>query len=90
MRFLRSLVQLRKPVQTKSDQEVRLAQLNVYDALRLFCGLVERARRGEEVVVARSGRPIAKIVPYAGEATRPGVVTMRVVLRDEPDRRTAA
>ena len=89
MRFLRRLVQRRKPVQTKSDQRVRLAQFNVYDARRVFCGLVERARRGEEVVIARAGRPVAKIVPYAGEATRPGMVTVRVVLRDEPDRRTA-
>jgi len=88
MRFLRRLVQPRKPVQTKSDQRVRLAQFNVYDARRVFCGLVERARRGEEVVIARAGRPVAKIVPYAGEATRPGMVTVRVIVRDEPDRRT--
>jgi prevent-host-death family protein len=89
MRLLHWLVQLRKPVQTKSDQPVRLAQFNVYDARRLFCGLAERARRGEELVIARNGQPIAKIVPYAGEATRPGLVAVRVILRDEPDRRTA-
>lgn len=90
MLFLRRLVQLRKPVQTKSDPRVRLAQFNIYDARRVFCNLAERARRGEEIVIARAGKPIAKIVPYAGEATRPGMVTVRVILRDEPDRRTAA
>jgi antitoxin (DNA-binding transcriptional repressor) of toxin-antitoxin stability system len=87
MRFLRQLAQALTPAQTKSDQKIRLAQFNTYDARRFFCGLVERARRGEEIVIARSGIPVAKIVPFAGEATRPGSVSVRVVFRGEPDRR---
>ena len=86
MRMIRRLLRS-KPGLSKSDQRIRLAQFNTYDARRSFCGLVERARRGEEIVIARSGRPVAKIVPFNGEATRPGMVTVRVVLQDEPDRR---
>jgi antitoxin (DNA-binding transcriptional repressor) of toxin-antitoxin stability system len=87
MRFLDRLVHAFRPAQTKSVQRVRLAQFNTYDARRYFCGLVERAIRGEEIVIARSGKPVAKIVPFAGEPTRPGTVAVRVIVRDEADRR---
>jgi antitoxin (DNA-binding transcriptional repressor) of toxin-antitoxin stability system len=87
MRFLRKLVHTFKPAQTKSDQKIRLAQFNTYEARRFFSLIVERARRGEEIVVARSGTPVAKIVPFAGEPTRPGSITVRVVVQDAPDRR---
>jgi len=59
----------------------------VYDARRFFCNLVDRARAGEEIVIARAGSPVAKIVPFNGEQTRPGVVSVRVFVRDERDRR---
>jgi prevent-host-death family protein len=87
MQFLRRLTPGRKHAQTKSERRVRLAQFNIYDARRFFCGLVERARRGEEIVIARAGVPVAKIVPFNGEPTRPGTISVRVVVRDEPDRR---
>jgi len=44
-------------------------------------GCVERAATGEEIVIARAGEPIAKLVPYShGEQRVPGVVTARIVL----------
>jgi prevent-host-death family protein len=89
MRFLR-LVHTLKSAQTKSDQQVRLAQFSTYDARRFFSSIIERARRGEEIVVARSGIPVAKIVPFAGEPTRPGSIAVRVVVRDVADRRRRA
>jgi prevent-host-death family protein len=38
--------------------------INIYDAKSQLSRLVDRAAAGEEVVIARHGRPIAKLVPY--------------------------
>jgi prevent-host-death family protein len=37
---------------------------NVHDAKTHLSRLLERAERGEEIVIARSGRPVAKLVPF--------------------------
>jgi prevent-host-death family protein len=36
----------------------------MHEAKTHFSRLVDRARSGEDVVVERNGRPVAKIVPY--------------------------
>lgn len=38
--------------------------INIYDAKSQFSRLVDRAAAGEEVVIARHGRPVARLVPY--------------------------
>jgi prevent-host-death family protein len=37
---------------------------NVYEAKTQFSKLLERVEKGEVVVIGRSGKPIAKLVPY--------------------------
>jgi antitoxin (DNA-binding transcriptional repressor) of toxin-antitoxin stability system len=56
----------------------RLAFYNTYDARLYFSQLLERVVRGEQIVIARSGVPIAKLVPYGGEAVVPGLVRTHV------------
>ena len=71
----------RRPGQSRSLDLVGLAQFNIYEARTHFSRLVERAATGEEIVIARSGEPLAKLVPYRAERVRvPGVLTARVVL----------
>ncbi len=41
-----------------------MTRVGMHEAKTQLSRLVERARRGEEVIVQRSGRPVAKIVPY--------------------------
>jgi prevent-host-death family protein len=66
---------------TRSVDQVGLAQFNMYEARTHFSRLVERAATGEEIVIARAGEPIAKLVPYRYVEQRvPGVVTARIVL----------
>jgi len=48
-----------------------------------FDQLVERAARGEEVVVALHGRPVARLVPLGAEPRRPGSLKGRI--RIAPD-----
>ncbi len=47
---------------------------NLYDAKTRLSQLVERAARGEEIVIAKAGKPLAKLVPLAGgrEPRKPG------------------
>lgn len=39
------------------------AQVNIYEAKTQLSKLVERAAAGEEIVIARGGRPMARLVP---------------------------
>jgi prevent-host-death family protein len=38
--------------------------VNIYDAKTQLSQLVARAEGGEEIVIARGGKPVAKLVPY--------------------------
>lgn len=38
--------------------------INVYEAKSQLSRLIDRAAAGEEVVIARHGRPVARLVPY--------------------------
>ena len=42
----------------------KLAIVNVHDAKTNFSKLLDRAHRGEEIILAKAGEPWAKIVPY--------------------------
>lgn len=39
-------------------------QVNVYDAKTNFSRLVARAENGDEIVISRHGRPVARLIPY--------------------------
>lgn len=51
--------------QTKPDQ------VNVHDAKTNFSRLLERAHGGEEIVIAKAGKPYAKLVPITDMAALP-------------------
>ena len=38
--------------------------INVYDAKTRLSELLERTSRGEEFVLARAGRPMARLIPW--------------------------
>ena len=42
--------------------------VNIYDAKTHFSRLIERVAAGEEIVIARAGKPVAKLVPIPAEA----------------------
>jgi prevent-host-death family protein len=39
-------------------------QVNIYEAKSKLSKLINRVIAGEEVIVAKSGKPVAKIVPF--------------------------
>jgi prevent-host-death family protein len=46
-----------------------MRQVNIHEAKTQLSRLVERAEAGEEIVIARAGKPVARLVPY--RAARP-------------------
>jgi prevent-host-death family protein len=42
-----------------------VTQVNLYEAKTQLSRLVERAAAGEEIVIAKGGRPLARLVPLA-------------------------
>ena len=49
-----------------------MTKVNMHEAKTNFSKLVERALQGEEIVIARSGKPLLKLVPLEGPgALRP-------------------
>ncbi len=44
--------------------------VNIYEAKTRFSQLVDRAAAGEEIVIAKAGRPVARLVPLAQKLPR--------------------
>lgn len=59
--------------------------VNVHDAKTHFSKLLQRVQAGEEVVIARAGRPVARLVPFRelGKRREPG--TAKGKIRIGPD-----
>ena len=57
----------------RSPRRVR-ETVSLYDAKTHLSALVERAAAGEEILIAKSGKPLAKLVPLEqpGDRRRPG------------------
>ncbi len=43
--------------------------VNIHEAKTHFSRLVERAIQGEEVVIGKAGKPVARLVPYREDDT---------------------
>ena len=60
----------------------------MHEAKTTLSKLVERAEAGEEIVIARNGKPVARLVPVAGTSSLAavhGAGRDRVHLRDDFD-----
>ncbi len=61
--------------------------VNLYDAKTHLSRLVERAAAGEEIVIAKAGRPRAKLVPFLSDdrPREPGIWKGQVRIADDFD-----
>ena len=48
-------------------------QVNLYEAKTNLSSLVERAAKGEEIIIAKAGKPMAKLTAMAPESYAPRV-----------------
>lgn len=46
--------------------------VNIYDAKTRLSELVDRAAAGEEIVIAKAGKPVARLVPLRVRERAPG------------------
>lgn len=47
------------------------AMVNVHEAKTHFSRLLDRAHAGEEIILAKAGKPYAKLVPFAPSQSKP-------------------
>jgi len=62
--------------------------VNVYQAKTHLSQLLDRAAAGEEIIIARAGRPVARLVGLADTSSRrrtPGAWRGRVSISDDFD-----
>jgi prevent-host-death family protein len=61
--------------------------VNMHEAKSQLSALVEAVNGGEEVVIARAGKPVARLVPYRAQAEprRPGGWEGRIWIADDFD-----
>lgn len=64
-----------------------MEHVNIHEAKTHLSRLLERVAQGEEIVVAKAGRPIAKLVPFRDEPSKriPGTARGKVVLTEDFD-----
>ena len=58
---------------------------NVHDAKTNLSRLLDRVAQGEEVIIAKSGRPVAKLVRVSSEPRTPGRLKGRIRIGDDFD-----
>lgn len=52
---------------------VSMAVINIYDAKTQLSRLINRVQRGEEIIIARAGKPVVKLVAVEqGAGRQPG------------------
>jgi prevent-host-death family protein len=62
-------------------------QINIHQAKTQFSRLVERVAAGEEIIIAKSGKPVARLVPYIpkGAVRRPGAMRGKIRIKENFD-----
>ena len=61
--------------------------INIYEAKTRLSKLVDRAAKGEDIVIARAGRPVARLVAWRPPAAtrKPGRLRGRIRVRRDFD-----
>jgi prevent-host-death family protein len=62
-------------------------KVNIHEAKTHFSRLIDRVLLGEDIIIARAGRPVARLVPAAARPSRrvPGSAAGRVQVADDFD-----
>ena len=65
-----------------------MAVFNIHEAKTHFSKLLERVLNGEEIVIAKAGKPVARILPYTADDTSPrlpGIDKGKVIIKPDFD-----
>jgi prevent-host-death family protein len=59
--------------------------INIYDAKTRLSELVDRAAKGEEVIIAKAGKPVARLVPLRVRERKPGRLKGKIKIAEDFD-----
>ena len=61
-----------------------MATVNIHDAKTHFSRLITRAESGEEIIIAKAGKPVARLVPLVGRIKKraPGTAKGQIVIKE--------
>lgn len=59
--------------------------INVYAAKTQLSHLIDEAAAGKEIIIARAGKPVAKLVPLRRRKRRLGILQGKLVVPDDFD-----
>src|SRR5438093_1041592 len=62
-----------------------MGPVNIHEAKTRFSQLIERVERGEEIVIARGGKPVARLVPLEAGPRALGRMRGRIRVADDFD-----
>jgi prevent-host-death family protein len=65
--------------------KVSMITVNMHEAKTNLSALAEKARKGEKVVIARSGKPWVELVPYKGASRKPGRLKGKIIIPEAFD-----
>ena len=62
-------------------------KVNIHQAKTQFSRLVDMAANGKEIIIAKSGKPVARLIPYAShaESRRLGQLRGKIKIRKNFD-----
>lgn len=58
-------------------------QINIHEAKTQMSKLVERARAGEEFIIAKAGQPVARLVPLGNAKRQLGLLNGQFKIPDD-------
>ena len=60
---------------------------NISEAKAQLSALIEKVRAGQEVIIGKAGKPVAKLVPYerSEESRRPGALRGKIQISEDFD-----
>jgi prevent-host-death family protein len=63
------------------------AQFNIHDAKTNLSRIIDRVEHGEEIIISRSGKPVAKVIPLTRRVDRVGRGSLagQLILADDWD-----
>jgi prevent-host-death family protein len=64
-----------------------MSTVNIHQAKTHFSRLVDLAAGGEEIIIAKAGKPVARLVPYVvkGSIRRPGAMRGKIRIKKDFD-----
>ena len=76
---------MRKRGKSRIGSEVLMDTFSIKEAAEDLSRLVDRAAEGEEILIVRSGRPVAKLVRVEAEPRKPGRLKGRIHMAPDFD-----